>query len=90
MPVQERPLPGEPSAISPEPGIQALTRQLPVFVYRGPAMTKYKVVFEKVGGWCVIVTGKAGEDKFWGFRDEAHAREWVTKVLEERQLAAAY
>jgi hypothetical protein len=52
-------------------------------------MTKYKVVCEKNGGWCVIVSSKSGEDRFWGFRDEAHAREWIAKkTLEKRQLAA--
>jgi hypothetical protein len=52
-------------------------------------MTKYKIVCEKVGGWCVIVTGKSGEDRFWGFRDEGHAQQWIAKKIEKRQLAAA-
>jgi hypothetical protein len=51
----------------------------------------YKIVYEPIGGWYVIVTSKIGkeweEDKFYGFRDEAHAREWTAKKLEERQLA---
>jgi hypothetical protein len=50
-------------------------------------MTKYKVVCEKIGGWCVIVTGKSGEDRFWGFRDEAHAREWIVKKTTKEALS---
>ena len=51
-------------------------------------MTKYRVVCEKSGGWCVIVIGASAEDRFWGFRDEAHAREWITKKLEKKQLTS--
>jgi hypothetical protein len=57
-----------------------------VFVYCGPVMTKYRVVCEKNGGWSVIATGKSGEDRFLGFRDEAHARAWIAKKLEKKPL----
>jgi hypothetical protein len=48
-------------------------------------MTKYKIVCEKNGGWCVIASSNSGEDRFLGFRDEAHAREWVAKKLEKKE-----
>ncbi len=50
-------------------------------------MTKYKVVHETIGGWYVIVINKTGEDKFYGFRDEAHAQAWAAKRLEKTRLA---
>jgi hypothetical protein len=53
-------------------------------------MTRYKVAYEKSGGWHVVVAGKSGEDRFFGFRDEAHAREWLAKRLEKRRLAGSF
>ena len=50
------------------------------FVYRELVMTKYQVVYAQSGGWCVIVTSKSKEeDRFYGFRDEDHARDWIDK-----------
>jgi hypothetical protein len=41
---------------------------------------KYKVVHMQSGGWCVVVATKSGEEnRFFGFRDEAHARDWTIK-----------
>jgi hypothetical protein len=51
-------------------------------------MTSCQVVFAPSGGWCVIVTSKSGEeDRYYGFRDEDHARDWAAKKLEKKQLA---
>jgi hypothetical protein len=50
-------------------------------------MIKYQVVYAKSGGWCVILASKSGEeDRYYGFRDEDHARDWAAKKLEKKQL----
>jgi hypothetical protein len=59
-----------------------------VFAYRELVMMKYQVVYAQSGGWCVIATSKSREeDRFYGFRDEGHARDWIAKKLKEKQLS---
>ena len=56
-------------------------------MYRGLGMNQYKAVYVQNGGWCVIVSSKSGEDRYFGFRDEDHARDWIAKKLEKKPLA---
>jgi hypothetical protein len=49
-------------------------------------MSKYQVVYEQAGGWCVIVSSKYGEDRYYGFRDKDHARDWIANKLETKHL----
>jgi hypothetical protein len=57
-------------------------------VYRELVMKKYQIVYAQNGGWCVIVSSKSSEaDRFYGFRDEDHARDWIAKKLKKEQSA---
>jgi hypothetical protein len=59
-----------------------------VFINRGRAMAKFQAVYVQGFGWSVIIISNAAVERYYGFRDENHARDWIAENLEKKQLAA--